>query len=603
MELIKKSNVDLTSGYLFDKSELNRKITINAVYNQFYNTGRVNAFKFNWREGMENKPHVFWDSDVAKWIEGAANILKKHENKELLDKVESIIDDIEKNQCDDGYFNIYFQAIEPSKRYTNRHDHELYCAGHLMEAAVAYYDATGRDRFLKLMEKYADYIEKVFVKENSAVFQTPGHEEIELALVRLYEATGKKKYLDLSKFFIDQRGNNEKDKPFDSYMWQSHIPVREQKKAIGHCVRAAYLYSGMVDIAKAYNDEELISVCKELADDIITKKMYITGGIGSTHRGEAFSFPYDLPNETAYNETCAAISLIFFMQRMLTLENNAKYADIIERTLYNATFSGISLNGKEFFYENPLAINVQNHHKEEHENNDYPHLHFPITQRVEVFWCSCCPPNINRFLSSLDDYIYGADNDTYYINQFTSSKMEHNGAYIEQITNYPVSGDITIKTNNVKTLMIRKPYWCDEFKINAEYELENGYIKITNPSETINVSFVMTPQLICADSRVYNVNAKAAVCYGPIVYCAEAVDNGEILQALFLDSSNTNFDIKYSEEFGLNTLSIDGLRRMPSTELYYKYSDTFEKTTIKLIPYSCFANRGETDMLVWLNVK
>lgn len=602
MEHISASYVNLDSGYMYEKSELNRKVTIDAVYDRFYETGRIDAFKCNWKEGQANKPHVFWDSDVAKWIEGACNILKKHEDEELLKKVESIIDDIEENQCKDGYFNIYYIAVEPSKKFTQRAMHELYCAGHLMEAAVAYYEATGNKRFLKIMDKYTDYIIKVFVTDDSAEFNTPGHQEIELALVRMYKTTGDKKYLELSKYFIDTRGVREKDNSIDEQQAQSHLPVREQMKAIGHCVRALYMYSAMADLAKEYADKKLLETCKALVDDITNSKMYITGGIGAK-RGESFLDKYDLPNETAYAETCAAISIMFFMQRMLKLENKSLYADVIERAFYNGVLSGLSLSGKEFFYENPLSINLKKRERKKVLHPQRQGEEYAITQRVESFFCSCCPPNLNRLLSSLDEYIYGTDNGAYYINQYTSSTMEHDGAYIKQITDYPVSGKVKIECKNVKTLMLRKPYWCDKFEINSAYELVDGYIKIENPTENIEVDFRMKPVLIGADARVTNLNSKAAVCCGPIVYCTEGIDNSDDIFSLFIDSANCDFKVEYDEKFGLNTIEMNGLRRKISDKLYSKYSPEFEKAAIKLIPYSCFANRGETDMAVWINVK
>lgn len=342
MELLDYRQVNLTDGYLASKEEMNRKITINAVYDRFYDSGRITAFEFNSKE-----VHYFWDSDVAKWMEGAAYILAKHPDEALQAKVEKLIDDIAAHQGADGYFNIYFTVREPDKRFTNRDCHELYCAGHLFEAAVAYAEATGRDRFLKCMEKYADYIYKVFVEEHSAGFVTPGHEEIELALVKMYRYTKSKKYLDLAAFFINERGKRAEDERGDYN--QSHKPVREQTEVFGHSVRAVYLYTAMADLALELQDEALQKACKALYEDITKRKMYITGGIGSTCVGETFTRAYDLPNEEAYTETCAGIGLMFFCERMLALENCAAYADTIERVLYNGVLSGVSLDGARRF--------------------------------------------------------------------------------------------------------------------------------------------------------------------------------------------------------------------------------------------------------------
>ena len=262
MKLYSYDRVELTSGFLFEKQELNRKTTINAVYDRFKETGRFDAFRFDYREGDPIRPHYFWDSDVAKWMEGVAYIIQKHPTPELEEIVDGLVELIEKNQCEDGYFNIFHTVVDPEKRWQDRHHHELYCAGHLMEAAVAYAEATGKTRFLVCMEKYADYIHRVFVEEQSAAFVTPGHEEIELALVRMYRYTGKQKYLALSQFFVDQRGCAEE--PVSGRYIQSHLPVREQTEAVGHSVRALYLYVGMAYLAAHTGEEAMIDACKTL---------------------------------------------------------------------------------------------------------------------------------------------------------------------------------------------------------------------------------------------------------------------------------------------------------------------------------------------------
>ena len=417
MKTYSYSEVKLTGGYLAKKSELNRKITINAVYDRFYESGRIGAFDFAWKEGDPLKPHYYWDSDVAKWMEGVAYILAKHDAPELEQKVDALVEKIEQHQDKDGYFNIYFTVVDPEARLTNRDWHELYCAGHLIEAAVAYAETTGKTRFLSCMERYTDYIYRIFVEEKSVAFSTPGHEEIELALVRLYRHTGKKKYLDLAAYFINTRGTAEEDhnEPYH----QSHLPVREQTEAVGHAVRAMYLYTGMAYLAAETKEPALIQACKTLWNDATQYKMYVTGGLGSTRIGEAFTNAFDLPNDTAYAETCAAIGLIFFSDAMLSLETDAKYADAIERALYNGMLSGLSQDGKAFFYENPLEITLNEHFAEDR----FGTRKLPITQRVECFRCSCCPPNLNRVLSSLGKYAYGLDADTVYVNQFVSSNL------------------------------------------------------------------------------------------------------------------------------------------------------------------------------------
>ena len=383
MQLIPHSRVTLTGGYLAEKQALNRRVTLQAVYDRFYETGRITAFGHGYPDADPIRPHFFWDSDVAKWMEGAAYVLAHEPDPALEAKVDAIIDDIAAHQHADGYFNIYFTVVEPDKRWSNRDWHELYCAGHLMEAAVAYAEATGKTKFLSCMEKYADYIAKIFMEEQSAAFHTPGHEEIELALVRLYRHTGKKQYLDLAAYFINTRGVAE-EQGKNNYN-QSHLPVREQDSAEGHAVRAMYLYTGMAYLAAETGDEALIAACKKLWADATEQKMYITGGLGSTYIGEAFTTPFDLPPDQAYTETCAGIALCFFANGMLALENHAAYADVIERALYNGVLSGLSHRGDEFFYENPLEVNLS-----ERFVSVWGARRFPAHRRVACFACSCC---------------------------------------------------------------------------------------------------------------------------------------------------------------------------------------------------------------------
>ncbi|MDD6735256.1 MAG: glycoside hydrolase family 127 protein, partial [Clostridiales bacterium] len=462
-------NVTLRSGFLHQKHLLNKKITLDAVYNRLVDTGRIAAFDF---DGTVT-PHFFWDSDVAKWMESAAYVLAENPNPDLQSKIEHLIDRFEEHQEKDGYFNLYFMQVNPNGRFTDRNMHELYCLGGFIEAAIAYYDATGRDRFLKCVIKYVDYVYKYIIEENRGAFKTPGHEEIELALVKLYYCTNNRKYLDMAAFFINNRGVCD-DPPieperFTHYSDQSHLPVRRQETAEGHAVRACYLYSAMADLAFALGDEELKKACRQLFNDIISHKMYITGGIGSTRFYEGFTSAYDLPNERAYAETCAAISLIFFAQRMQLLDNDAVYADIIERELYNGFISGLSLSGDAFFYENPLEIDLENYTKYKPLVNGEQ---FAPYRRKKVFDCFCCPPNITRVLAILGSYIYSFDDDACYINQFTDSTVSQDGMEVTQTTDYPLDGTVNISLKNVKRLCIRIPSWCTKFKLSCGYRTE-----------------------------------------------------------------------------------------------------------------------------------
>lgn len=595
MNMFPMENVNITSGFLKDKQEMNRKITINSVYDRFCDSGRLQAFHFDWKEGQPNKPHYFYDSDMAKWAEGASYILKKHPDPKLQEKIENLIDLIEEHQGEDGYFNIYFTVCEPGKRFTDRSKHELYCAGHLIESAVAYAEATGRERYLNCIVKYVDYIQKVFIEDRSASFITPGHEEIELALFKLYRYTGNKKYFELAKFFLNERGNHETE--CDNYT-QSHKPIRQQDEALGHAVRAMYLYTAMADLAFEDNDNDVAQACRKLYANITEKKMYVTGGIGSTYIGEAFTAAYDLPNEEAYAETCAAIGMMFFCQRMLKLENKAAYADTIERAFYNGVLSGISLDGKSFFYENPLEITMMDHF-----SNIYGERRFPITQRLECFECSCCPPNLNRLLSVLEEYIYGIEGDTLFVNQFASSKLESGSLRCEMITDYPNSGKISITASGIGQIAVRIPGWCSKFSINKPYELKDGYAYIRNDGSTTTLDLDMTPFALHSDSRVIEDINKLCIQAGPIVYCAESVDNGENLHSLFV-SPDFSYDFLPGNEFLLRPLKISAFRiKNVEQGLYTKARPLFAPTTVKLIPYNSFANRGESDMLVWFNAK
>lgn len=588
--------VRLTGGFWKQKEDLNRDVTIPAVYHRFDETGRIEAFQCSWTEGMPNQPHIFWDSDVVKWMEGAAYCLSRQENPELQAKVESLIDAMEQNQGEDGYFNIHFTVVEPDKRFTNRDWHELYCAGHLIEAAVAYFEATGRDRFLKIAEKYAAYIKAVFMDGTAGpkpTFRTPGHEEIELALYRLYRCTGNRNWLDLCAHFINTRGTDPVE-GFKSYM-QAHVPVREQFSAEGHSVRAGYLYTAMADLAGETGDEALLFACKQLYQDMVDHKMYITGGLGSTSEGEAFTIPYDLPNDQAYAETCASIAMIFFAHRMNCIERDAKYADTIEKELYNGMLSGLSLSGNAFFYENPLEINLA--------LNTIPTRRHPITQRKTVFSCSCCPPNLNRVLSSLGQYFYGWENDTVWVNQFGNSIFDNGQMKLSQTTAYPSDGKIVLQAEHTGTVCVRIPSWCRKFTANRTYEMDKGYAVFHGDGEIVIV-LQMEPTLMQSAVGVYGNQDKAALQYGPLIYCVEGVDHQNDIHSLYFDTRTANWKKEFSSLYGCPIFRGHGFRRMnPSNSLYYPLSENFTETELTMIPYYAFANREETDMLVFLGYR
>lgn len=601
MNNIEFSDVKITGGYWKARQDINCSVTLKAVYDRFNETGRFEALKCDLRDGDTNIPHIFWDSDVAKWIEGASYILHSEKNDQAVEIIENAIDLIIKNSDENGYFNSHFLVAEKENRFRLRECHELYCAGHLIEAAVAYYELTGKDRFLNAVKKYADYIERAFKIDNTAAFITPGHPEIELALVRLYKATSEKRYIELAKYFIDKRGNCDEPGIYtdwaNEYYSQDEIPVRERKTAEGHCVRALYLMCAAADIAYIYKDNDLKTACERFFDSIVNKRMYITGGVGSSNMGESFTIDYDLPNRTAYAETCAAISLAMFAERMLKFGADSRYSDIIERTMYNGIMSGISLDGKSFFYENPLEIdpdfnNINTSTKVKER--------FPITQRVEVFDCSCCPPNIMRFVASISGLIYGFDDNTVYINQYMNSEGDVNGIKISQKTDYPNNGKITVRCNsNKKQIAFRIPCWCKSFNINKKYSIKNGYAYVDLDSEeNIELELDMPVRIISANRRIHSDAGRIAVMRGPVVYCAEGIDNGADIKSIALPAESV-FELAESE-FLLPILKTEAYRPFESDSLYYEAVDDYEKIPLTLIPYYAFANRGESEMQVWL---
>lgn len=600
------TDVEIKDGFWKNRIEINENVTIYSVRDRFRDTGRFEAFKFNWTEGSDvAKPHIFWDSDIAKWMESVAYILAKKDDDELRKNVEEVISLMEKNQCEDGYFNIAHTVVFPENRFKIRDNHELYCLGHFIEAAVAWKMHTGCDRLINIVDKYIDLVIRVFCEDKSAAFVTPGHEEIELALIKLYRLTGVKKYLDLCCFFIDERGRHpdEHDARWCNNAYnQSHLPVREQTEAMGHCVRACYLYSAMADLYKETGDEKLLCACKAIFSDIVNRKMYISGGIGSSHHGEAFTVPYDLQPDTAYNETCAAISLMMFADRMKDIELDSIYADTVEREIYNGFIAGLSLDGRAFFYENPLEINLSDRGRHTSISNEPEHL--PITERVEVFGCSCCPPNVTRYIETIGERAYSVSDGSFFVHQFISSSVKAGQWEIDVNTEFPKNGKVTLsaKGMNGKKLYIRIPYWCDEFIADKDYVTENGYAcyDISDDIFTLSFDLNMKVKFYHADTRVRACAGKTAIMYGPVLYCAEAVDNGgELFNLRVL--TNGNSDVKYCETYCANIIELDGVRRECSGNLYFSADACSEAAVkIKLIPYFAYANRGSTDMTVWL---
>lgn len=609
MGIVNFDQVLLIDGFWKDRYLLNAEVSIPSIQKRFEDS-RIKALMFGFSKDEINFHHVGYDSDVAKLMEAMAYLLKKDRNKykDYETFCDKIIDSIASHQREDGYFNSYFLTKNEDEIFTKRQAHELYCLGHLIECAIAYDDATGKDKLLSICDKYIDYVNKRFIVDKDTPFLTPGHEEIELALIRLYEYTKKEKYYKIAEFFIENRGNNDVDNAdfYGSHAYvQEDEPIRKYRSLRGHCVRALYYLDGVAKYNLYKNDEDILTSLKLLYKDLLTKQ-YITGGIGSCRLGEILTIPYDTPNISAYNESCAAISEMFFLKDLFALDQNKEYHDNLERILYNGFLSSTSLSGKAFFYENPLEIRLKDRGKENSVPFDWRYQ-LPITQRVELFDCSCCPPNIARFVASIGGYIYFTKNDSIYINQFISSKVSLENADIEILSSYPKDFKMVINVDAHKDveLLIRVPDYADKVLLDNKEVKANcqGYLalNLSIGKSSFEITFISEPKLVEANANNPFDQNKVALMYGPIVYAIEAIDNGEELNALFLNGLKvlqTNFDIQY----GMNTFTLDGIRKLPS-EKAYSSSYEYTRQDIKFIPYYCFANRGETDMIVWVNKK
>lgn len=544
---------------------------------------------------------VFQDSDIYKWLEAVAYSLTAHPDEELKAKAEEVIRLVCDAQLENGYLDTLYIINDRSKVFTNLRDwHELYCFGHLAEAAWAYFHATGHRELLDAACRFADLICETFGP--SGLRGYPGHEIAEMALVKLHDLTGKQEYLDTARFFINERGK----KPYyfdlergiqssgEAYLYnQAHMEPRAQREAVGHAVRAVYLYSGMADVAKRTGDEGLYEACRALMDNIMHKKLYITGGIGGTVDGEAFSFDYDLPNDLAYSETCASIGLVFFGRRMLEFGPDALIGDTMERALYNTVLSGMAENGKSFFYVNPLEVLPEACRRDSRKR----HIK---SVRQKWFSCACCPPNLARLLSSVGEYCFTENNGTLFIHQYLGCKVSSCHGPIEIISDYSSSGKVTIRISpeHPFTLAVRIPGWCPEFKASLPFHVSAGYafFEVREDSQ-LQLHFPMEPQLIRCSNRVRENVGKAAVVRGPLVYCLEEADNGKDLHRLLI---NQNTAFRTDGE----ALIAEGFREEDIPALYSPWQEPrLDPVELRLIPYYRWANRGENEMSVYIRVK
>lgn len=626
------SSVRLDGGLWGRLMETNRLATLPIQYQKCRETGRIDAFRLAWKPGDPNPPHMFWDSDVWKWIEAAAYTLATHPDPELEKLADETIDLIASAQQPDGYLNTRYTVVEPQNRWANLRDwHELYCAGTLMEAAVAYQAATGKRKLLDAACRYTNLIDATFGPREGQKRGYCGHEEIELALVRLYRATGERRYLDLAAFFINERGRQ--PHYFDlearargeapAHFWartyeynQSHLPVREQTEVVGHAVRATYLYSGMTDVALETRDKSLLDASRRLWKNLTRRRMHITGGIGPIQSNEGFTTDYDLPNEGAYLETCAAIGLVFWAHRLLNADRNGEVADVLERALYNGTISGVSYDGLTFFYGNPLAAvpGFDGNGRYVGKGHHY--------RRSEWFDCACCPPNIARMIAQFPGYMYSTAAKEVSVHLYAQgeARMDVAGQSVRivQKTEYPWKETVRFTIEPAQsarwTLALRIPGWCRKARlaINGKaVELagitRKGYARLARawePGDTVDLVLPMPVERMEAHPAARQDCGRVALQRGPVVYCLEEVDNGPGLNDLALPAKARVAVRRDPKLFGgVPVLVTKGNRRSPADwkdTLYRPARHEPLSVPVKAIPYFLWANRAPGEMLVWI---
>ena len=576
---------------------------------------------------------VFQDSDLAKWLEAAAFSLAGRPDPELEKTIDEMADLLERVQDESGYFDTFFLLKNPEKRWTNLLEaHELYVAGHFIEAAVAYFQVTGKENLLRIVRRNADLICDTFGPGEGQRPGYPGHEEIELALVKLYEVTGEERYLYQAYYFIRERGKDPgllgklhqeyggcvfPDFITDPDYNQCHATVYEQETAEGHAVRAVYMLTAMADLAWYKKDEELLRSCERLYANITQKRMYITGGIGSAGYGERFTTDYDLPNHSAYAESCASIGLAMFCRRMFQITGDAKYADTMETALYNTVAAGISLSGDRFFYVNPLEVWPEGCRR----NPDISHVK---PERQGWFVCACCPPNIARTLASLQQYAWYSEGDRLAMALYAGGKWKTAlgsvPVELEVETDYPFRGEVKITIRELEQdtegeILLRKPGWTREMKIrvNGEtvYALDDpcpagmaGIRRTWKTGDVITVSMEMAPRFMQADPRVRADCGRTALMKGPMVYCLEEADNGDDLAALSVDvRKGIREQVRDDILGGVMTLECEGYRlrqENPGGALYGVLTGEKEPVKLTAVPYCFWNNRGCGEMSVWI---
>jgi DUF1680 family protein len=602
------TEVKIQDKFWAPKQRTNREVSIPHTFEMCEKTPRIANFELAAKStGPGHKGLVFDDSDVYKSLEAASYALASQHDPKLDAKVDEWIGKIGAAQRPDGYLDTAYILGRLDKRFSNlADDHELYCAGHLFEAAVAHYQATGKKSLLNIATKLADLLCNTFGIGDGRRMGYPGHPECELALIKLWRATGQQRYFDLAKFFIANRGSRffaderhvQKDK-FDGTYWLDDIPITEHKEIKGHAVRAAYLLSGTADLDAVTKDEKLHQMLSRVWRNTVYKRVFVTGGIGPSGSNEGFTVDYDLPNASAYQETCASVAMILWNHRMGLLEGNAKYWDWVERALYNGFLSGVSLKGDTFFYVNPLA-SAGNHH------------------RSDWFACACCPPNVTRTLASLGQYLYAKTDDALYVNLYTAgevnTKVGSETADFKIETDFPWNGKIVITpvkaTSKSLDLKLRIPSWCPSFgaSVNGQSQrpqTQNGYLTVSRKwavGDRVELNLAMPVMQVEAHPEVKDDAGRLSIQRGPVIYCLEQIDQSAPLDNTFIPAG-TEFRVKQEPSLlgGVATLEGSGKvfdSRNWKNALYLPQA--FQSTPIKAVPYYAWDNRKACAMEVWM---
>lgn len=597
-------SVAIQPGFWASRQSMNRQKSLRHGYNQLIRSGNFNNLRLaaGGGEGSYRKP-VFMDSDVYKWLEAVGYDLAIHPDDALRALAEEAIDLLEAAQMDDGYLNSYWQVVEPDRRWVDiDNGHELYCAGHLIQAAVAYHRGTGDTRLLEITRRFVDHIDRAFGPGKRGV--APGHPEIEMALVELYRVTGERRYLDLAGFFVDERGKDfiGEFAHFEPSYYQDRVPVRATDIVEGHAVRQLYLTTGVADIFMETGEQALMDALLRQWHDFTAHKMHVTGGAGARHRGESFGEAYELPNDYCYCETCAQIASVMWNWRMLLITGERRYADLIERTLYNGFLSGISLDGNSYFYVNPLLSRGN-------------------IERPEWYGCACCPPNVMRTLASMGHYVATTRGDDVQIHQYMNATVDA-GLGLRMETDFPWEGTVTLTVTAVddvpRTLSLRIPAWCAQpaLAVNGERQALHapaGYAtlaRVWQPGDVVTLTLPMEPTLVAAHPRVDPTRGSVAILRGPLVYCFEEAD-----QPAEVDLMDVAIDTAAPLTAAWNPALLEGVVTIAAQgapvdvsawdgALYRDVAtvlDTYAAPVpLTAIPYYAWANREMGKMRVWV---